>query len=532
MAWPRRHGWQLPLHPLQLVGAGVFAVLVTAFYVILGPYLGSAVAGNTLLALFSVSAAATAALYVRCTAVDPSDRTHAKKVKRQRSLARGGGRRLPRLRYGYILWRYAARLLKRVEVRVMNRWVRRSYLEQWNSSVQLDPMLPFAFTSLEDIVSPHATDDQDISFCPICDCEVKLRSKHCKTCDRCVDGFDHHCRWLNNCIGRRNYAAFILLMFFVLLMLVIEGGTAVAIFIRCFIDSKGLKTEMEHRLHVGLPKGAHAALSMVFVIFTLYSTAALGQLFFFHVLLIRKGMRTYDYILAMREAAQAYDPFDDSDFSSDESIDFNSPERPSFLSRILCRKDEVNESTRKLSIRIDEKEANDATRRKDDVSINPWTLITMNKDKAMAAAERARERIRQKLPSTTISPMRPLPLETKRGPLNQGRRPIIAVTGKENQETRPIMTVTGKENQETRPIMTGKEIVPALTKSWLSGSPTARLSSPRRRFSGSSSPKPQRCRANFDLRLTEVSRELDTRVSKQVMCSAVIKGAEDEDSSS
>jgi palmitoyltransferase len=120
-------------------------------------------------------AAAAAALYVRCTAVDPSDRTHAKKVKRQRDLARcggGRGRRLPRLRYGYILWRYAMRLLKRAEVRVMNRWVRRSYLEQWNSSVQLDPMLPFAFTKLDDIVSPHATEDQDISFCPICDCEV------------------------------------------------------------------------------------------------------------------------------------------------------------------------------------------------------------------------------------------------------------------------------------------------------------------------------------------------------------------------
>ncbi|KAM3191919.1 hypothetical protein ACQJBY_069263 [Aegilops geniculata] len=375
----------------------------------------------------------------------------------------------------------------------MNRWVRRSYLEQWNSSVQLDPMLPFAFTSLEDIVSPHATDDQDISYCPICDCE-----------------------WLNNCIGRRNYAAFIMLMLFVLLMLVIEGGTAAAVFIRCFIDGKGLKTEMEHRLHVRLPKGAHAALSMVFVIFTLYSTAALGQLFFFHVLLIRKGMRTYDYILAMREAAQAYDPFDDSDFSSDESIDFDSPERPSFLSRILCRKDEVNESTRKLSIRIDEKEANDATRRKDDVPINPWTLITMNKDKAMAAAERARERIRQKLPSTAITPMKPLPLETKRGPLNQERRSIM----------------TGKENQERRTSMTGKEIVPVLTKSWLSGSPTARLSSPRRRFSGSSSPKPQRCRANFDSRLTEVSRELDAHVSKQVMCPVVMTGAEDEGSSS
>jgi len=52
-------------------------------------------------------------------------------------------------------------------------------------------------------------------------------------------------------------------------------------------------------------------------------------------------MRTYDYILAMREGGAAFDPFEDSD--SDESIDFDSPEKPSFLSRVFCRKDELNE---------------------------------------------------------------------------------------------------------------------------------------------------------------------------------------------
>lgn len=51
-------------------------------------------------------------------------------------------------------------------------------------------------------------------------------------------------------------------------------------------------------------------------------------------------MRTYDYILAMREENQSMeiDPFNESDFSSDESTDFDdSPEKPSFVSRFICR---------------------------------------------------------------------------------------------------------------------------------------------------------------------------------------------------
>ncbi|OQS00053.1 hypothetical protein THRCLA_06274 [Thraustotheca clavata] len=44
--------------------------------------------------------------------------------------------------------------------------------------------------------------------CLKCDLIVNKRIKHCHICQKCTEGFDHHCLYLNTCIGKKNIVPF------------------------------------------------------------------------------------------------------------------------------------------------------------------------------------------------------------------------------------------------------------------------------------------------------------------------------------
>lgn len=45
----------------------------------------------------------------------------------------------------------------------------------------------------------------EFRFCLRCKLPKPPRGHHCSQCDRCVLRMDHHCVWINNCVGWWNY---------------------------------------------------------------------------------------------------------------------------------------------------------------------------------------------------------------------------------------------------------------------------------------------------------------------------------------
>ncbi|XP_062226564.1 protein S-acyltransferase 21-like [Phragmites australis] len=388
----RRHGWQLPAHTLQVVAITVFFLLCIAFYAFFSPFIGKALYQYIAVGVYSFLALSVLILYVRCTAIDPADP-------------------------GILISVDGALIYKSEDTQDE---AGKSGLRNGEDIQKHKPCLGgvcfcCAIFTIEDCRKVDEANQQEdygeeALFCTLCNAEVRKHSKHCRSCDKCVDGFDHHCRWLNNCVGRKNYITFLCLMAVSLAWLAVECGVGIAVFVRCFTDKTAIEDQIGEKLGYGLSRAPFAVIVALGTALSILASVPLGELFFFHMILIRKGITTYEYVVAMRAQSEPPGPSVNDDQQSLPSSPMSSA--PTAFSgssfarhykgawctppRIFIDQDEIipHLEPGRVPSTVDP-DTTDPTERaknhpKRPVRISAWKLAKLDSNEAMKAAAKAR----------------------------------------------------------------------------------------------------------------------------------------------
>ncbi|KAG7619180.1 Palmitoyltransferase DHHC domain [Arabidopsis suecica] len=73
-----------------------------------------------------------------------------------------------------------------------------------------------------------------LGYCTKCRNVKPPRCHHCSVCQRCVLKMDHHCVWIVNCVGARNYKFFLLFLFYTFLETMLDVIVLLPSFIEFF----------------------------------------------------------------------------------------------------------------------------------------------------------------------------------------------------------------------------------------------------------------------------------------------------------
>lgn len=146
--------------------------------------------------------------------------------------------------------------------------------------------------------------NKDNIHCYLCEKDVHISSKHCRFCDKCVIGFDHHCKWLNTCVGKKNYRYFLGIVSFVALLTGESLAISIALMVESFAYPGGMMHRLQHNDHLvnrlgsDLKIEALQGLLVASVVVLLGLVLMILQLATFHMMLIYRGITTYDFIVS------------------------------------------------------------------------------------------------------------------------------------------------------------------------------------------------------------------------------------------
>ncbi|KAF5750336.1 DHHC-type zinc finger family protein putative isoform 1 [Tripterygium wilfordii] len=127
------------------------------------------------------------------------------------------------------------------------------------------------------IVNGHSI---KVKYCDTCLLYRPPRASHCSICNNCVQRFDHHCPWVGQCIGIRNYRLFFMFI-----------STATILCIYVFVFSWINILEKEKSIWKAM---SHDVLSDLLIVYCFVAVWFVGGLTFFHFYLVCKNQTTYE----------------------------------------------------------------------------------------------------------------------------------------------------------------------------------------------------------------------------------------------
>lgn len=91
-------------------------------------------------------------------------------------------------------------------------------------------------------------------YCKRCKAFKPIRAHHCSICGRCVIKMDHHCPWVNNCVGIGNQKLFLLFLFWVNLTCIYSLALVVSKFVYCAYHPPARNPEAVEVTHFANPQ--------------------------------------------------------------------------------------------------------------------------------------------------------------------------------------------------------------------------------------------------------------------------------------